>query len=73
MSSESEKVADWRLSDGRRLGDLRIDDLQMIVDAATVSLSAPDSAMPGWPKRYCATSRKQNWRWSKRGTPMSPL
>lgn len=33
MSSESEKVADWRLSDGRRLGDLRIDDLQMIVDA----------------------------------------
>ena len=33
MSAESGKVCDWYLSDGRKLDDLRVDDLQVIVDA----------------------------------------
>jgi len=33
MPSESSKVADWYLSDGRKLGDIRVNDLQPIVDA----------------------------------------
>ena len=33
MPSESGKVSDWRLSGGRKLGDLRIGDLQTIADA----------------------------------------
>ena len=40
---------------------------------AAVCRFAPDCATPGWPKRFCATSRKQNWRWSRRDMPMSPL